>query len=228
MELADLLVGLAVTIIGLYLTHSLRRQQRLKVAEQRMASYGELWKLMEIARPTRLEAWEAAGPLTRKEARGLYADMTHWYFGTAHGMLLTETTKKLYLRTKASLGQYVVGTDPDWQHAGRRAIRELSLLRQQMKLDLDIYGVSYFDEGEDVEGDEEVEKRKKQEEEDDEAFLRSAGINPRRWARPPLRRRLVAIARGMVANDAPQPSVARGGTTSTGTDVDSPRAGSRE
>src|SRR5918999_4192818 len=112
MELADLLVGLAVTIIGLYLTHSLRRQQRLKVAEQRMASYGELWKLMEIARPTRLEAWEAAGPLTRKEARGLYADMTHWYFGTAHGMLLTETTKKLYLRTKASLGQYVVGTDP--------------------------------------------------------------------------------------------------------------------
>ena len=79
MALADLLIGSAVTIVGLYLTHSLRRQQRLKVAEQRMASYRELWKLMEVARPTRLEPWEAAGPVTHAEARGLYASMTHWY-----------------------------------------------------------------------------------------------------------------------------------------------------
>jgi len=227
MELADLLVGLAVTIIGLYLTHSLRRQQRLKVAEQRMASYGELWKLMEIARPTRLEAWEAAGPLTRKEARGLYASMTHWYFGTAHGMLLTETTKKLYLKTKASLGRYVVGTDPDWQHAGRRAIRELSLLRQQMKLDLALYGVSYFDD-EDEGDDEDEEKRKKGEKAEDEEFLRSAGIDPRRWARPPLPRRLATAARRIVANDAPRPATARGGTKSADTGVDSPRARNSE
>jgi hypothetical protein len=201
MELADLLVGLAVTIIGLYLTHSLRRQQRLKVAEQRMASYRELWKLMEVARPTRLEPWEAAGPLKRAEARNLYASMTHWYFGTGHGMLLTETTKKLYLQTKASLGRYAVDSQPDWEHAGRRAIQELSLLRQQMKLDLDIYGVSYFGELDD---------------EDDKAFLRKAGIDPRHWARPPLGRRLATAARRILDRDA-RPAGAR----ATSTDVDS-------
>jgi hypothetical protein len=205
MELADLLVGTAVTVIGLYLTHSLRRQQRLRVAEQRMASYRELWKLMEIARPTRLEAWEAAGPLTREEARGLYADMTHWYFGTGHGMLLTETTKKLYLQTKESIGRYAVGTSPDWERAGRRAIRELSLLRQQMKLDLDIYGVSYF-------GDLDA---------DDKAFLRNAGINPRRWAQPSWSRRLATAIARIPTERAIRPAPARSGTMSTGTGVDS-------
>ena len=200
MELADLLIGSAVTIIGLYLTHSLRRQQRLKVAEQRMASYRELWKLMEVARPTRLEPWEAAGPLTRAEARGLYASMTHWYFGTGHGMLLTETTKKLYLQTKASLGRYAVDSRPEWERAGRRAIKELSLLRQQMKLDLDIYGVSYFGELDD---------------EDDKVFLRRAGIDPRRWARPPWHRRLGTAAGRILSAGA------GGRPRSTGARVDS-------
>ena len=31
--------------------------------------------------------------------------MTHWYFGAGHGMLLTETTKNLYLNTKVHLGR---------------------------------------------------------------------------------------------------------------------------
>lgn len=206
MELADLLVGSAVTIVGLYLTHSLRRQQRLKVAEQRMASYQELWKLMEVARPTRLEPWEAAGPLTRAEARGLYVNMTHWYFGTGHGMLLTEPTKKLYLQTKASLGRYAVGSQPDGERAGRRAIQELSLLRQQMKLDLDIYGVSYF-------GKLDTE---------DEEFLRRAGIDPRGWARPPGRRRLPTTARRILGSEARRPAAnADGRATSAGPGVNS-------
>jgi hypothetical protein len=204
MELADLLVGAAVAVIGLYLTHSLRRQQRLRVAERRMASYQELWKLMEIARPTRLEEWEAAGPLTREEARGLYASFTHWYFGAGHGMLLTETTKKLYLETKASLGRYAVSTDPDGQRAGERAIQELSLLRQQMKLDLNIYGVSYFGDLDD----------------EDKVFLRSAGINPRRWARPPWPRRLAASLQRMFGDAPRRPSgrSRRGTSAEPGTD----------
>jgi hypothetical protein len=206
MELADLLVGTAVAVIGLYLTHSLRRQQRLRVAEQRMASYQELWKLMEVARPTRMEDWEAAGPLTHAEARGLYASFTHWYFGTGHGMLLTETTKKLYLQTKASLGRYAISTEPDWEHAGRRAIQELSLLRQQMKLDLDIYGVSYFGELDD---------------EEDKAFLRSAGINPRRWARPPWPLRLAKALQRMLGDAARRPPNRHGRTTSAGAGTDS-------
>jgi hypothetical protein len=210
MELADLLVGSAVTIVGLYLTHSLRRQQRLKVAEQRMASYQELWKLMEVARPTRLEPWEAAGPLTRAEARGLYASMTHWYFGTGHGMLLTEPTKKLYLQTKASLGRYAVDSQADRERAGRRTIQELSLLRQQMKLDLDIYGVWYF-------GKLNAE---------DEEFLREAGIDPRRWARPPWPRRLPMTARRILGAEAHRSAAAADGrATSAGAGMDSTPTG---
>jgi hypothetical protein len=206
-ELADLLVGSLIAVVGLYLTHSLRRQQRLRVAEQRMASYQELWKLMEVARPTRLEPWEAAGPLTRAEARDLYASMTHWYFGTGHGMLLTETTKKLYLQTKESLGYYAVGSDPGWERAGRRAIQELSLLRQQMKLDLDIYGVSYFGELDD---------------EDDKAFLRRAGIDPQRWARPHWHRRVATAARRMFGTRGREPALGVDGrATSVGAGVKS-------
>ena len=122
-------------------------------------------------------------------------------------MLLTETTKKLNLQTKASLGRYAIDSQPDWEHAGGRAIQELSLLRQQMKLDLDIYGVSYFGELDD---------------EDDKAFLRKAGIDPRRWARPPWRRRLATAAQRILDAEARRPAAAAGGpATSAGADVDS-------
>jgi hypothetical protein len=75
-----------------------------------------------------------------------------------------------------------------------------------MKLDLDIYGVSYFGKLTD----------------EDEEFLRRAGIDPRRWARPPWRRRLPTIARRILGADGRRPAAgADDRATSPGVGVDS-------
>jgi hypothetical protein len=188
MEIAALLISSLIAVAGLYLAHSLRRQQTLKIAEERTNAYRKLWELMELARPTRLEAAErdgdlesdgedgllGTGPLTRIEASSLYRSMTHWYFQEGNGMLLPDLTKELYLEAKRRLGAYAVGGEQDWKREGERRIDELSLLRTQMKSDLAIYGVPYLGEPD----------------AEDKAFLRAAHIDPDRWARPPLHQRL--------------------------------------
>jgi hypothetical protein len=45
-------IGLAITVLGLYLTNSFRRQQRVKIAEQRVKSYSALWEITDDARPS--------------------------------------------------------------------------------------------------------------------------------------------------------------------------------
>jgi hypothetical protein len=54
MDIAQLAITTAVALIGFYLVHSFRRQQRLKIAEQRVDAYRRLWAQMLVARPTRL------------------------------------------------------------------------------------------------------------------------------------------------------------------------------
>jgi hypothetical protein len=179
-DIAAVAVSSIIGVIGLYLAHGLRRQQSLRVAEQRLDAYRKLWALMEIARPTRTDPADGSGPLTRGEAHQLYRDMPHWYFGSGNGMLLAHRTRRFYLKARENLGAYAVGQDPDWQFEGERCLKDLSLLRRQMALDLDIYGGYYFAElgpG-------------------DKAFLRAAGANPKRWGRPPWYRRLLPFARG--------------------------------
>jgi len=168
-ETTKLIVESLIAVVGLYLAHSFRRSQRLTIAEKRLGSYQALWELMEVARPTRLKPWDAAGPLSPAEARDLYTAMTHWYYGHGQGMLLTDRTKTLYLRTKERLGAYSASAPADWATEGERRIDELSLLRTQMKRDLDIYGVFYAEKLD----------------ENTESLLRSAHIDPERWlARP--------------------------------------------
>jgi hypothetical protein len=70
--------------------------------------------------------------------------MTTWYFREGNGMLLTDETKRMYLLAKRRLGEYAVSPDSAWRHEGVLRIRELSLLRSQMRRDLNIFGVSYF------------------------------------------------------------------------------------
>jgi hypothetical protein len=190
-DAAGLAITSVIAIIGLYLAHSVRRQTSLKIAEQRIASYGELWKLMGVVRPTRLgeaersgvlatdDAHSQVGPLTPDEASSLYRDMTRWYFDAGNGMLLTDRTKWLYLEAKRRLGDFAAGDNPEWEREGERRINELSLLRLQMRSDLDIYGVSYFGEPND----------------EGKAFLKAAGIDPRGWARPRWHKRFGKRAR---------------------------------
>ncbi len=106
--------------------------------------------------------------------------MTHWYFHEGNGMLLREETKELYLEAKRRLGSYAAGGGQDWEREGERRIRELSLLRTQMKSDLAIYGIPYVGEP----GP------------DDKAFLRAAHIDPDRWDQPPLHQRVARFLDG--------------------------------
>lgn len=166
MDLADLLITTVIALIGLYFTHSLRRQQRLRIAEKRLDSYSQLWALMEIARPTRLSDVDEGGPLTRDEAKKLSRKAAHWYFDEGNGMLLTEPTRALYFQARKNLAEYAAGEGENWEPAGVRIMRQFSLLRTQMKLDIDRYGTF----GLEAEIDE-----------DDRNFLRSAGIGASRW-----------------------------------------------
>jgi hypothetical protein len=176
MDALALVITSAITLVGLYLAHNLRRQQRLRIAEQRVTAYRQLWDRMAIARPSRLDPCDGVGPLTRLEASKLYHDITAWYFDAGNGMMLTDATSKMYLGAKSRLGEFAAvegdADDPQWRKGSERRIRELSLLRTQMKSDLAIYG-RFYPGSLDAE---------------DERFLRCCGLDPKRWARPPLAR----------------------------------------
>jgi hypothetical protein len=166
----EIIVSSAITLTGLYLAYSFHRQQRLKVAEQRIDAYRKLWEVMGAARPSRLEPADGAGPISPTEARELYDSITAWYFQNGNGMLLTEPTRAMYLEAKRRLGAYSTETSDGKpsERAGERRMRELSLLRTQMKFDLTIYGVFHPDSLD----------------EEDAAFIRSCGLNPTSWCRP--------------------------------------------
>jgi hypothetical protein len=83
--------------------------------------------------------------------------MTDWYYKDGGGMLLEDTTKNVYLNAKHNL---VCATDRFKPQSARRllkedlpvddevargvlSIRQLSLLRTQLKADLAIFGQSY-------------------------------------------------------------------------------------
>jgi hypothetical protein len=175
MNIAQLVITAALALIGFYLAHSFTRQQRLRIAERRIDGYRKLWALMLVARPSRIEAPEN-NPLTQKEALSLLDEMTTWYFDDGNGMFLPHETQAMFVQAEIALMRYgreTYPTIPIRQAAtpeddARRVMRNLSLLRSQMKRDIKIYGVS----------------ARPKLQEGDAAFLRSANVNPRRWLRP--------------------------------------------
>jgi hypothetical protein len=171
MQVAAIIVSSSLAIIGLYLTHNLRRQQSLKIAEQRVAAYRTLWQLTEVARRTRWD--DGSGPLTTEEAGQLYRDMACWYYRSGNGIFLTDVTTEFYTVVRRKLNAYAKSKD---EAGADRCMRELSLLRQQMRLDLKtISGRPSYWQSLNT---------------GDKAFLKCAGIrNPERWALPWYRKR---------------------------------------
>jgi hypothetical protein len=186
MELATLILTTAVALVGLWAAHSFGRQQRLRIAEQRLSDYRGLWKLMAIARVSRGEDDDphSSGPVSREEALTLYDGLTVWYFDQGGGLSLPDDTKRLYLEVKKRIGDHASARAPASDVEGsKRVIRDLSLLRTQVKNDVGVYGRSYFSFDE-VLNDE------------DKALLLAAGISPAQWlkrGRPAHARVLSAI-----------------------------------
>jgi hypothetical protein len=183
LEIANVLMTIALAIIGLYLAYSYRRQLRLREAEQHLAAYRGLWSKLSCATPVRLSEWMDK-PLARDELEKLFQDFTAWYYENGNGMFLGDSTRCLYLRMKnnlvcpiehyepESIGEKLLARAPEEQETarGQLSIRQLSVVRNRMKEDLDVYGLPYH-----VDLDE-----------DDRALLRLCGEDPAK--RPGTRR----------------------------------------
>jgi hypothetical protein len=179
------LLTASVTAIGLYLAQSYRRQIQLCMADRRMESYARLWALTEIASPTRTQF--GGDPLTETERHELHNKMTSWYYETGNGMLLNSRTREVYLVTKSNLicpidqleprvlGRQLTGSEQERQRQrGAISMRQLSLLRTQIKTDLAIYGRTFH----------------RRLDATDEAFLAYCGVNPREQPWRSSRRRM--------------------------------------
>jgi hypothetical protein len=128
----------------------------------------------------------------------MYDRFSTWYFASGNGMLLTAPTLAMYLvakrRLAASLAAARAG-EGDWNIECVSRMRELSLLRTQMKSDVAIYGRFYP-------GSLSA---------SDEAFLRASGLNPSRWARPWWQRLVpTQLRRGRYPREGPLWPVADG------------------
>jgi hypothetical protein len=153
---ADLLITSLLTIVGLYLTHSLRRQLTMRVGEKRLVAYAALWDKMSHVSPARVSAWMDQ-PLTLEERQELFRDFTKWYYENGNGMFLGENTRAVYLAVKdnlvcparffkpASIASTLESKSEQKQNdlRGRLSIRQLSLLRNRMKADLAVFGLLY-------------------------------------------------------------------------------------
>lgn len=157
-------IAAAVTAIGVWLAHNYRRQMSLNLAATRLGAYAKLWEITGFAASTRLDAQGKDGQLTLDERETLWLAMTDWYYRDGNGMLLAQASKALYLNTKRNLlcstGQLEPRELAEYfqedeyfkekpeladEIRGVLSIRQISLLRTQLKSDLAIYGQTYSD-----------------------------------------------------------------------------------
>ncbi|MDJ0953666.1 MAG: hypothetical protein QNJ81_08300, partial [Acidimicrobiia bacterium] len=149
------LIAAAATLVGAWFANNYRRQMKLRLADQRREAYARLWEITGVGAPTRLDGWGTRGRLKPPERQQLYEALTDWYYAEGNGMLLTRTTRTVYLNTKHNLvcktGQLrppglesqLPDKIEDHQLRGILSIKQLSLLRTQLKSDLAIYGQPY-------------------------------------------------------------------------------------
>jgi hypothetical protein len=164
-----------VGFAGLWLAYSYRRQARLKLAERQVDSYQELWRLTARATP------ERDTPLSPDERQTIYDDMILWYYEHGNGIFASAKTRDVFIGVRSNLVCPTRSIRPtalatelvelsDAQAERRRgcvSIRQASLLRMQLKTDLNLhFGFTYYSHLRP----------------DDRAFLRSCGLSA--WRRP--------------------------------------------
>lgn len=148
--------AIVVAITGIYFANSFRRRSKFELAEARRIAYAELWEITGLAAPTRLSRG-VDGLLTPNERSRLMQEMTNWYYRDGQGMLLSKRTRSMYLSAKTNLTCHDTDLEPEGdkllalipglgssiEKRGCLSIRQLSLLRTQMKSDLAVYGRVY-------------------------------------------------------------------------------------
>ena len=156
MKGVELVVTLIIAGLGIYFANSYRRQQKLRVEENRLRAYKTLWGKMRIASPYRLAKW-VAQPLTKDEREQLFKDFSDWYYADGNGMFLGDSARAIYLKAKDNLVRDLEYYEPPEiseklgeltpeernRARGYLSIRQLSLLRQGMKAELRVFGVPY-------------------------------------------------------------------------------------
>jgi hypothetical protein len=148
----DIAVTVGLGLVGLYFAHGYRHQRKLRLAEARRSAYAQLWELMGVAAPTRLDTTGPQGGLSADERGTLFEAMTAWYYRNGNGMLLEPTSRAIFFGAKHNLtcpddqlkppevlSSFPSGVGVD-QKRGCLSIRQLSLLRTQLMSDLAIYG----------------------------------------------------------------------------------------
>lgn len=147
---ASITVTLLLGIVGTFVALSINRDVRLKLAERRLAAYERLWSLMRPASP-----YEA--PLDSITRQEIHKNLTDWYYANGDGMLLERVSRSVYLEAKDNLVRPTGSVTPRLvrqrlaslpleeaeKERGKVCQRQLSLLRTQLKSDLEIYGRPY-------------------------------------------------------------------------------------
>lgn len=155
-SIADIVATVIVGIIVAILANSYRRQQAVRVGEKRLAAYQALWRKMKVASPYRQTIWNPA-PLMKEERQQLFYAFTDWYYENGNGMYMGGDTRAIYLKAKDNLIRKLKYYKPDIikdelnkltpeeQESARGflSIRQLSLLRNSMKAELDVFGIPY-------------------------------------------------------------------------------------
>lgn len=182
--LGQLVLGIA----GLWAAHAYRRTRRLRLAEDRVGPYGKLWAAMGSSSASR----KSDRPLTPLEAREQLARLRGWYHGSNGGaMLLPIPTLKMLLIVIEDLKELAsMGDPPDGrsgqdradvaEHLGHGCLAGISLLRTQLKIDLDVYDI---DEGPQLRRHAET-AAEKAELERSRDFLARACVDLDHWGRP--------------------------------------------
>lgn len=177
LEILFAVVASLLTVGGWLAGYSYGRLRRLRIAQDRVQPYGKLWAATEMSRASRIASGE---PLTSDEARCQAKKLRDWYYSDHGGaMLLPIPTLKMLLLILHDLD--ILSNDDALNDSvrellGSAILVEISVLRSQLKIDLDVYDL---DEG--------AQLRKRARSDDDyhpRMFLKRACMDVEAWGRP--------------------------------------------
>ena len=153
--IAGSVAGVAIAVVGAFAARTVSQQNRVNLANAKRKAYAGLWQVTGEAAPSRLQQLGREGVLSPADRQSIHDHLATWYYTRGNGMLLDEPTRSLFLKAKDNLVAADAGLVPSGVLAmlpadmtaeaqrGCMSIRQLSLLRTQMKAEFEIYGSQY-------------------------------------------------------------------------------------